>query len=117
MKSNPENIKLWIKALRSGRFKQGRGMLAPKDLFCCLGVACEVAIENDVTAKKTPLNGAFRYDKQLAHLPTSVRKWLGIARINPILNAGFSASILNDARGWDFNQIADAIEKTYLETA
>lgn len=45
-------IKTWITFLRSGKYKQGKGRLAykadvtnEKELnYCCLGVACEVAI-------------------------------------------------------------------------
>jgi hypothetical protein len=37
----------WIEALRSGRFKQGRGSLRDAhDNHCCLGVACELFRED-----------------------------------------------------------------------
>lgn len=42
----------WIKALRSGNYKQGSGALASeheyttKTSYCCLGVACDVAGED-----------------------------------------------------------------------
>jgi hypothetical protein len=50
---NP-NAKKWVTALRSGRFKQGRSVLNQGDrALCCLGVACEVAIEAGVPVKKT----------------------------------------------------------------
>lgn len=32
----------WIKALRSGKYKQGTGCLRKGDEYCCLGVLCEV---------------------------------------------------------------------------
>jgi len=32
----------WVKALRSGDFKQGRGKLRNGDGYCCLGVLCQV---------------------------------------------------------------------------
>lgn len=32
----------WVKALRSGKYKQGQNYLQEGDMFCCLGVACEV---------------------------------------------------------------------------
>jgi hypothetical protein len=35
---NPELKKKWVKALRSGEYKQGRGYLANKGKYCCLGV-------------------------------------------------------------------------------
>lgn len=38
----PEFKALWIEALRSGKYKQGRGALRRGDTFCCLGVACDL---------------------------------------------------------------------------
>ena len=32
----------WVKALRSGEYKQGRGQLCMDEKYCCLGVLCEV---------------------------------------------------------------------------
>jgi hypothetical protein len=32
----------WVEALRSGKYKQGRGFLQRNNEFCCLGVLCEV---------------------------------------------------------------------------
>lgn len=34
----------WVKALRSGKYKQGKGkLLGPNNRFCCLGVLCDVS--------------------------------------------------------------------------
>ena len=38
--------KEWIAALRSGKYKQGRYYLNSDGCHCCLGVLCEVAIQN-----------------------------------------------------------------------
>ena len=36
--------KVWVEALRSGEYKQGKGMLyRPEETHCCLGVLCKVA--------------------------------------------------------------------------
>lgn len=39
--------KAWVKALRSGKYRQGTGTLCrqvrPRVEFCCLGVACAIA--------------------------------------------------------------------------
>jgi hypothetical protein len=32
----------WLKALRSGEFKQAQGQLRDKGAYCCLGVLCKV---------------------------------------------------------------------------
>ncbi len=45
---NPEIKQKWIKALRSGDYRQGRGKLSRANFvtgdyeYCCLGVLCEV---------------------------------------------------------------------------
>ena len=56
MAVNKAVIKRWVKALRSGKYKQGLGALKATDSegkprYCCLGVLC------DLHAKKT--KGAF----------------------------------------------------------
>lgn len=37
------NRKLWVEALRSGKYRQGRNLLHGPDGMCCLGVLCDVA--------------------------------------------------------------------------
>ena len=40
---NPEIKKKWVEALRSGKFKQGKGALYKSTSgYCCLGVLCKV---------------------------------------------------------------------------
>lgn len=34
--------KLWVKALRSGRYKQGKGALKEAGQYCCLGVLANI---------------------------------------------------------------------------
>ena len=38
----PELKKKWLEALKSGRYKQGQGMLRAEDKYCCLGVLCDL---------------------------------------------------------------------------
>lgn len=46
-KADKEFLKQWLKALRSGKYKQGDSWLhyknRGKDYYCCLGVACVLA--------------------------------------------------------------------------
>lgn len=35
--------KKWVAALRSGKYRQGAGVLREGDQFCCLGVACDLS--------------------------------------------------------------------------
>ena len=44
---NNELRNLWVEALRSGKYKQGKGRLRDGDTYCCLGVLCDlVAADN-----------------------------------------------------------------------
>ena len=47
-KLDPDFKQKWVKALRSGEYKQGNGNLYKSDenCFCCLGVACLIAGES-----------------------------------------------------------------------
>jgi hypothetical protein len=111
-----ENAKKWIAALRSGKYAQGRAMLNSMDMkFCCLGVACEVAIQAGVPVKKEPgLYGQkFNYDTSFTVLPLSVQRWLGLASASGHFKQGGdcrSLVALNDGGLYTFNDIADIIE-------
>jgi hypothetical protein len=110
-----ENLRLWVKALRSGDFKQGKGCLKNEDdTYCCLGVATKVAMENGVEVGEV-------FDWGQAGLPSAVQDWYGLRSANPAVGIegpatgwGLCDAIgANDFRNLDFGQIADAIEKTY----
>lgn len=50
---NKELIRKWVDRLRSGEFKQGHSLLRYVDKrgderLCCLGVACEIAVEEGI---------------------------------------------------------------------
>lgn len=112
------NRALWVAALRSGKYKQARHRLCRdsdgEKAFCCLGVACEVAIENGVQVRKAldERKGMMAYNGEATTLPTVVRDWLGLTHVCGCI-VGDDPNYLtaaNDAYGWDFNKIADAIE-------
>lgn len=76
---------LWVKALRSGKYKQGRGDLRRtvngEDFYCCLGVACDL-----YTKRVSKRNNwvSLGYDNKFVifndrtSLPVRVMKWLGL---------------------------------------
>ena len=76
--------KLWLKALRSGKYKQGRGYLNKDSTCCCLGVLCEVFIEAGGKLTKKDVDGVIFYGGRTAKsrnecsLPEAVRKWVGL---------------------------------------
>jgi len=105
---NKEVKQKWIKALRSGRYKQTQGVLREKcnndkDSFCCLGVLCNVLNRRKW---KKDYNGYYSYDSYEDVVPLDVRKEIGLteSKQNKFLS-------LNDEENYNFKQIADYIEK------
>lgn len=43
LEQQKEHRKLWVEALRSGKYRQGEGALRSEDKFCCLGVLADIA--------------------------------------------------------------------------
>ena len=124
---NKENVKLWVAALRSGKYKQGENYLhitneEGEDQYCCLGVACAVAVENGVDLEMSVNLNTHEYDHCGATLPLTVMHWLGTVNPNPkteddSINGFGKASLthLNDAKRYDFNKIADVIERDFIK--
>lgn len=102
--------KLWVKALRSGKYKQGIGQLRrdngePK--FCCLGVLCDIHAK---TRQGQTWNEDGSYDDEDSDLPLSVVEWAELDSSDPVLGTKRRASQINDA-GESFEYIAKLIEK------
>lgn len=113
---NRKNIQKWVDALRSGNFRQGQGTLCTGGrYYCCLGVACEIAIENGVEISKRTdqFSNYTYYNNEPSTLPIIVRDWLGVDSHDPVVE-GESLSNWNDVRGANFSTIADMIEEAYL---
>lgn len=120
MKQQKAHRQLWIKELRETTKKQGKFALHNilEDSYCCLGIACEVAIANGVAVKKTDAGNSTEYDSRTGGLPESVRQWLGLdidtGHFEKSLEIGDqligSLVSLNDNTDWTFKQIADLIE-------
>ena len=120
---NRENVRLWVDALRSGKFKQTTTTLASRPKgnghrysYCCLGVACEIS----GVAKATRSTGNKKvekgYDGEHGTLPYSVRGWLGLSDANPELAYVEESLVsINDNHGATFDEIADLIERSWLQ--
>jgi hypothetical protein len=121
---NKRNIRKWVQALRSGKFKQGTGGLCTQELsgdrkYCCLGVACEAAIADglhlDVSSTNGRAYGYVHFNRNTTFLPDAVSDWLGLPSNGDVMvTDDWGAVSVNDAKGWSFNQIADALETRYL---
>lgn len=124
---NRAALTAWVQALRSGSYEQGKGRLASHDdKFCCLGVLCEVAVEDGLTVTKTMSAGnTIRYDRAADYPPLSVIAWLDVDDlldpVTPTPPEGFPQAFgstldsMND-HGFTFDQIADLIEWRWLST-
>lgn len=91
--------KLWIKALKSGKYKQTIRTLHDQNGYCCLGVLCN--IYNREKGYGGVKNGSF--------LTSGVMKWAGLESDNPLIGTQH-AGALNDILKLTFNEIADKIE-------
>lgn len=164
---NPERIELWAKALESGKYAKATGTLRrvkPPDLsrpefknehpqsikewstigYCCLGVACEVAIENGLVLERevddmgvhgvverfrTP--GGDEDDEnawQSSFLPGPVVRWFGLDSMSPVVTymvldpfeaepdqeTVISLATLNDNSDRTFPEIAAIVRENFL---
>jgi len=102
----------WIKALRSGKYKQTKGKLKGKVGYCCLGVLCEISGKDEFKSKG--------YLGSFETLPKEVVSWAGMKSrtgcfiINRDYQTSESLSNLNDS-GIKFKEIARIIHKYYKE--
>ena len=105
-----DHRRLWVEALRSGKYCQGHGVLRRGDRYCCLGVACDISglskWEVDEEAQDDPMS----YDGAPIRLPAIVQNWLGMADgAGTIRGRGSSLIAMNDL-GASFTEIANFIE-------
>lgn len=129
-----EQVKdIWVKALRSSDYTQGRLFLHlaetkhTPESFCCLGVLCDLSLKNSSLPIIRTVNeeeGIVRYDRSSEGLPLSVMSWAEIKFSNP------DVTVVDDSKEWhqkskttslaelndggaSFSKIADIIEKNW----
>lgn len=129
-------MKKWVKALRSGKFKQGQGTLKQfnkrgEARHCCLGVLCELYnSEMKKNKKKTLPEKIFNNDSEFLYgcskfgtktydLPKQVKEWSGVKNAlgqfynkDDQYNDIQTLADLNDS-GLTFKTIANTIEKNW----
>jgi hypothetical protein len=102
--------KKWIKALRSGEFKQGNGELCniASNEYCCLGVLCEITRQDNPQIKRTKEGhySLHKKDSVDGQFDSAMLTYFGIAAEtqNKLID-------MNDERGKSFKEIADYIEE------
>lgn len=97
-KMDPEKKAAWVKALRSGEYKQAHGRLRDGDSFCCLGVYCDI---RGATWDCGAASWCGRASRNLS-LPDGLRGEVGA-------EAQEDLSFMND-NGKTFDDIAEWIE-------
>jgi hypothetical protein len=118
-----EIIQEWIKRLRSGKYKQGNGALCTEDAegtksYCCLGVLCELAVEEDVIPEPEVIDSFDEHDKEFRYnydsmgLTEPVIQWSGIDALGHYAT-NISLAADNDD-GKTFKEIAYTIETKIL---
>lgn len=106
----------WTAALRSGTYRQGESKLrSSDDEFCCLGVLCELAVEEGVIPQPELDGDRYVYDGGAhSYLPKSVMVWAGLDSDNArYSNAPNDLLALDNDRGVAFPQIAAIIEANF----
>ena len=116
-----EEIKAqWIKALRSGEYEQGKGLLRSfKDKYCCLGVLCDLYSKDTGVEWVKSWGGSIAMHLHNGTTPPKVDLWAGFVASDQYdheSNVGVYRILaeladLND-NGWTFEEIADYIERT-----
>lgn len=116
---NQEIKEMWVAALRSGEYEQGRRQLCSIDgKMCCLGVLSDLYIKITGQAKWADDGTTFLWDngEEKLVLPDPVRAWAGLASNNPMVGS-HTLSTYNDGvnaagvRPHSFADIADLIER------
>ena len=99
----------WVKALRSGKYKQAKNKLKAEDGHCCLGVLCTLTrYKNNYTQMKDfPTFGTNQV------LPHKIVKLVGMKTSRGAVD-GITLTSLNDT-GKNFNEIADFIQKNWAK--
>lgn len=109
-KMYPEAKEKIVAALRSGKYKQGRGQLRKGDCYCVWGVICDVS---GLGEWDDPfLNKIYEYNGYEAIAPISVRDWVFPKGSSKIMLHNHSKSLMyHNDNGATFEQLADAIEE------
>lgn len=110
----------WVKALRSGKYKQTKGYLKDSKGYCCLGVLCEISEIGEFVDEGLDyhylISKGRSYKSYLSILPVQVKHYAGLKSDNAhIMSIKTDLVTFNDSRDYTFHPIADIIEKHYKE--
>lgn len=121
---NPEIKALWLTALRSGEYRQGKGALHNRQSrsFCCLGVLCDLAEKAGIVESRALIHAkltGYGKDRAISTLPMEVMVWAEMPDAVGLLRRPLGAEeydslvTVNDEAGYAFEQVADVIEQQF----
>lgn len=115
--------RMWVAALRSGRYVQVKGSLKRKyaagnERHCCLGVLCELHAKATKATKASWTvsvdKGHMLYLGSRGVLPQRVVEWAGLTEPSPYCNRKKTTLLSMNDGGATFAKIANEIEKDKL---
>lgn len=116
-KMNPEVKKLWVEALRSGKYTQETHCLKREinglTIHCCLGVLCELYQQYqapDVIWASEANMTERGFLGEVFGLPDVVRDWAGLVKAKECFSEVHLIT-LNDVKRKTFQALADLIEE------
>jgi hypothetical protein len=125
------DVKKWVKALRSGEYRQGEASLCNEDeisgecVYCCLGVACDILAEDNwVKPRRLTTWSVGKYEEFVMPATGDKQGWghtetTSFPSLKTLKEMGLDVAYaqelaeLND-RGWSFERIANKIERDLL---
>jgi len=114
---------MWIKALRSGSYKQVKGYMRAYNKFDPLGVLCDLyakSHKNDDSAVWVRDGKAYRFFNSMSGLPGKVRKWAGSRSEDPFVKLTAKEAIkfkCPDKRKYSISELIDHHEATHKDIA
>lgn len=132
---NKDIAKLWVDALRSGKYPQAKEVLCSNEGYCCLGVLCELAVEagvippgrepteeewsdnaGDLPDVPNDIEGVIAYDGYATMPSVKVQGWAGLKTSigsfmeNTDTENTYTCLASKNDGGATFAEIADIIE-------
>lgn len=116
----------WIKALKSGKYKQTKAVLHNKEGYCCLGVLCDlmpkhkwtkIPYKNGFSAPNFHSSGNTTDSEGSTVLPTNVRVWADMRDNTGSITteSGNSSLVYCNDQSYTFKQMAALIKKHWKE--